>query len=230
MEPYIYTTRAGVYIIDLEKTAEKLAEACDFISSVVSKGGKVLFVATKRQATTIVKKAAEETGMPHVTNRWIGGTLTNFENISKLARRLKDLRAKQEKGELSKYTKRERLNFSEEIEYLESLVGGIQDLNKLPEIVFIVDLKKEKTAIREARKKKVPIVGIVDTNCNPELVDYPIPSNDDATKALKFMINVITESIQEGKANQKPETPPEAEKPETEKKEPEQEVNKKDKE
>ena len=145
MEPYIYTSRAGVYIIDLEKTAVKLLEACTYISSVVSKGGKVLFVATKRQASPIVKKAAEETGMPHVTNRWIGGTLTNFENISKLVKRLKDLRAKQERGELGKYTKRERLQFSEEIEYLNSLVGGIQDLVKLPEVIFLIDLKKEKT-------------------------------------------------------------------------------------
>ncbi len=195
MKPYIYTSRSGIYIIDLEKTAEKLREACDFISTTVSHGGKILFVATKRQAQPIVQKAAREAGMLFVTERWIGGTLTNFENISKLIRRLKDLRSKKQKGELDKYTKREQLQFTEEIEYLEKLVGGIQEMEKLPQALFVVDVRKEKTAIREARKKKIPIIAMVDTNCNPDLIDYPIPANDDATKSIKIIVSAVFDSI-----------------------------------
>ena len=195
MKPYIHTSRSGIYIIDLEKTAEKLKEACDFISETVSTGGKILFVATKRQAQTIVQEAAREAGMLFVTERWIGGTLTNFENISKLIRRLKDLRSKKQKGELDKYTKREQLQFTEEIEYLEKLVGGIEQMEKLPQALFVVDVRKEKTAVREARKKKIPVIAMVDTNCNPDLIDYPIPANDDAIKAIKIIISAVLDSI-----------------------------------
>lgn len=197
MEPYLYTTRGGIHVIDLEKTAQMLREACDFISALIAKGGKVLFVATKRQAQPIVRKASEEIGMPFVTERWIGGTLTNYENISKLTKRLKDLRQKRERGELQKYTKREQLQFSEEITYLESLVGGIEDLAGLPQAIFIVDTKKEKTALREARKKKIPVVAMVDSNSNPDLIDYPIPSNDDATKSIKLIVSAVEEVIKE---------------------------------
>jgi len=197
MEPYLYTARGGVHVIDLEQTARMLREASDFISAQVAKGGKVLLVATKRQAQPIVRQAAEQVGMPFVTERWIGGTLTNFENISKLTRRLKDLRQKRDRGDLQKYTKHEQLQFSEEITYLETLVGGIEDLTALPELIFIVDTKKEKTALREARKKKIPVVAMVDSNCNPNLVDYPIPSNDDATKSIKLIVSAIVEVIGE---------------------------------
>lgn len=195
MKPYIHTSRGGLYIIDLEKTAEKLKQACDFISKTVGSGGKVLFVSTKQQAQPIIQAAVKEVKMPYVTDRWIGGTLTNFNNITKLVKRLKDLRQKRDGGELEKYTKLERLKFNEEIEYLEKLVGGIENLEKLPQALFIIDIKKEKTAVREARNKKIPIVAMVDTNVNPELVDYPIPANDDATKSIKFIVRTIIESI-----------------------------------
>jgi len=210
MKPYIHTNRGGLYIIDLEKTAEKLKQATDFISKTVGSGGKMLMVSTKQQAQPIIKAAAKEVNMPFVTDRWIGGTLTNFKNITKLVRRLKDLRAKKEKGELEKYTKLERLKFSEEIENLEKLVGGIESLEKLPQAMFVIDIKKEKTAVREARNQKIPIVAIVDTNVNPELVDYPIPANDDATKSIKFIVQAIKESVKN--ASQKKAEPPVKEK------------------
>jgi small subunit ribosomal protein S2 len=210
MKPYIYTTRAGVHIIDLEQTAAKLSAACDFITATVKTGGTVLFVATKRQAQSIVKTVADEVHMPSITNHWIGGTLTNFDTIHKLISRLKDLRSKRERGELAKYTKLEQLQFSKEITDLEKSVGGIEKMSTLPQALFIVDLKTEKTALREARKKKIPIVAIVDTNCNPDLVDYPIPANDDATKSLQFLMRIITATIKT--AQQAPALPPPANK------------------
>lgn len=195
MKPYIFTTRAGVHIIDLEKTAAHLTAACEFITQTVKSGGSLLFVATKRQAQAIVKKTAQTVHMPFVTERWIGGTLTNFDTIHKLVSRLKELRSKRDKGELEKYTKLEQLQFSKEIVELEQSVGGIEDMSTLPQAVFIIDLKNEKTALREALKKEIPIIAIVDTNCNPDLVDYPIPANDDATKSLQFLMDVITNAI-----------------------------------
>ncbi|MBU0597560.1 30S ribosomal protein S2 [Patescibacteria group bacterium] len=197
MKPYIYSIRSGIHIINLEQTAQKLEQAASFAVELAKKGGRILFVATKRQAQPIFQKAARETKMPFVIERWIGGTLTNFDNISKLVNRLKDLRDKKEKGELEKYTKRERLQFTEEIANLEKLVGGIENLSKQPDALFIDDVKKERTAIREASKNKIPIIAIVDTNNNPELVDYPIPANDDATKSIEYIVNYMAEAIKE---------------------------------
>ncbi len=199
MKQYIFTTRAGVHIIDLEKTAEQLGKAADFVSSVASKGGSILFVTTKRQAIPIVRKAAESVGMPVVTERWIGGTLTNFDNILGLIRRLQDLRRKREAGDFEKYTKRERLKKDEEIANLEKSVGGIEGLEKLPDAMFVIDIKKEKTAVREARKRKIPIVAVVDTNANPDLVEYAIPANDDATKSITLITEAIAAGVAEGK-------------------------------
>ncbi|MFA5051816.1 MAG: 30S ribosomal protein S2 [Patescibacteria group bacterium] len=195
MAQYIYTTRAGVHIFDLEKTAQKLSEAADFVRSVASSGGKILFVSTKRQAQAIVRKAAASVNMPFATISWIGGTLTNFDHIIKQVHLLKDLRKKRAGGELAKYTKRERLQFDEQIASLEKTVGGIETLESLPQALFIVDLKKEKTALREAKKKKIPVVAMVDSNCNPDLVDYAIPSNDDATKSIEYIVNAVTTAI-----------------------------------
>ncbi|MBI5037923.1 MAG: 30S ribosomal protein S2 [Candidatus Kerfeldbacteria bacterium] len=200
MKPFIFTTRGGVHIIDLEKTAAQLSLAMTFVSDLAARGGTILFVTTKRQATAIVKKAAEVSGMPAVTERWIGGTLTNFENILSLVHRLKDLRRQRDTGELEKYTKRERLKKEEEIANLEKSVGGIEGLEKLPDAVFIIDLKKERTAVREARKRKIPIVAIVDTNANPDLVDYAIPGNDDASKSISMLTNAVAQAVQEGVA------------------------------
>jgi len=200
MKQFIYTTRSGVHIIDLEKTSEKLQEACDFITEIVQKGGKILFVATKRQAQNMVKKIAIDLRMPYVSEHWIGGCLTNFETITKLPGRLKELRKNREKGELEKYTKLERLKFDKEITELEKMVGGIESMTSLPQAVFIIDLKTEKTAVSEARKKKIPIIAIVDTNCNPDLIDYPVPGNDDAIKSLQLITGLVAQAIKEGQA------------------------------
>ncbi|MCH7492207.1 30S ribosomal protein S2 [Patescibacteria group bacterium] len=203
MKPYIFTMRGGIHIIDLEKTVPMLRQACSFVSGIVAKGGTVLFVTTKRQATEIVKQMADSVGMPSVTQRWIGGTLTNFDNITKLVRRLKDLREKRKSGALDKYTKREQLQFSEEIANLEKLVGGIESLDKLPNAIFMIDIKKDKTALREARKKKIPVVAMADTNVNVDLIDYPIPANDDATKSIKLITTIVAEAVKEGQSKQK---------------------------
>lgn len=202
MKPYIHTNRAGLYIIDLEKTEQKLKEALEFLKKIVAKNGKILFVSTKRQAHDIVKKAATTNGMPYATDRWIGGTLTNFDNIKKLVTRLKELKKNKEKGELEKYTKLEQLKLTEEIEYLDLSVGGIQDMEKLPAALFIIDMKKEKTAVREAIKMNIPIIAMCDTNVNPELAEYPIPANDDATKSIKLIVGAIQSAIKDGQDEQ----------------------------
>ena len=201
MKPYIYTTRGGLCIINLENTAEMLIRACAFVTEIAASGGKILFVSTKRQAQPIIKAAAQKTGMPFIVERWIGGMLTNFEQISKLVRRLKDLRQKKQSGELQKYTKKEQLDFDEEIGDLEVLVGGIESMDRLPQAVFIVDMKKDKTALREAKKKSLPIIAMADTNVNPEQATYPIPANDDATHSIEYIVNRLTEAILDGQAN-----------------------------
>ena len=199
MEPYIFTIRNGVHIIDLEKTVEQLNIAREFVRDIVMKGGSVLFVGTKRQAKEIVKKHAEAVGMPFITERWLGGLFTNFANVSKLQKRLNKLEAQKKSGELDKYTKKEKLNFTKEIEKLERLVGGVKNMNVLPAAVFVVDIKDEKTAVKESNKKKIPLVAITDTNTNPSLVSYPIPGNDDATKSLELITGLIADAVAEGK-------------------------------
>ncbi|MFA6098289.1 MAG: 30S ribosomal protein S2 [Patescibacteria group bacterium] len=197
MAKFIHSIRGGVHIIDLEKTAEQLNLAGGFINRIVGSGQKILFVGTKRQAQAKMKQVAESTKMPYIVERWIGGVLTNFENISRLVKRLKDLRKKREAGELVKYTKREQVKFDEEITNLEKLIGGIQDMEKLPAALFIIDIKREKTALREAKKKNIPVIAIIDTNNNPDLVEYPIPANDDAAKSIDYILNFLTETISE---------------------------------
>lgn len=199
MRPYIHTVRQGVHIINLEKTQEMAQRAYAFISTRVAGGATVLFVGTKRQAQTLTQETATRLGMPYVTHRWIGGMFTNFATIAKLTKKMKTLRAGRESGEFAtKYTKKEQLEFDREITKLESLFGGVESLDKLPDIVFVEDVKQEKTAVREARKMKIPLVAIVDTNGNPDLIDYPIPANDDATKSLEFFIAFIAEAVEEG--------------------------------
>lgn len=200
MEQYIYTIRNEVHIIDLEKTIVKLQQALDFMSDIVKRGGIILFVGTKKQAQKSVEESALSCGMPYVSHRWIGGTLTNFAIISKLIKKFKSMKAKLETGEIAtKYNKKEQLDFSREIEELRSNLGGIQDLGKMPDAMIIVDLIAEGTALREARKKKVPIIALCDTNVNPELVDYPIPCNDDALKTIEMMMSLFAKSINEAK-------------------------------
>ncbi|MFA6511507.1 MAG: 30S ribosomal protein S2 [Patescibacteria group bacterium] len=201
MERYIFTSRNGVYIIDLEQTKALLERAYGFVRDTVAKGGDILFVATKRQAKTIVEDAAKRAGSPYVTERWIGGTFTNFETVSKQLKKLKKLKEERDSGAWEKkYKKHEQLVFTEEIERLEKLMGGFANLTKLPETVFIVDLRQEKTAVLEAQKVGMPIVAMVDTNVNPEYATYPIPANDDATKSIELIVNLMADAVLEGRA------------------------------
>jgi len=202
MAEYIFGERGGVHIVDLEKTAVKLQEALNFLSDVASRGGIVLLVGTKPQGAGIVKAAALEAGMPYVDKRWLGGTLTNFHAIHNVVKRYLDLKGKTERGELDKYTKKEQLGFQKEIIDLETKVGGLVGLDKMPQAIFILDMKKENTALAEAIQSRVPIVAICDTNVNPENVEYVIPANDDAVKSIQMIVGLAAEAIKEGKSKQ----------------------------
>lgn len=199
MAPYVFTVRNGICIINLEQTADKLRQAMAFAREVVAKGGTVLYVGTKRQAREIILEAARRVSMPLVTERWVGGTFTNFATVSKIITKLTQLKSDRDSGAFGKYTKKERLVIQREIERLEEIIGGISSLEKLPAAVFIVDLKHERTAVREARKLRIPIIALADTNTNPEGIDYPIPANDDASKSIRLITEFITEAIEEGK-------------------------------
>ncbi len=217
MKPFIFTARNGVHIINLEITVTKLQEAAEFVASIAEKGGQVLFLGTKRQAKSIVDKYAKECSMPYITEKWLGGTFTNFSNIIKLVTRLKDLRGKFESGEIKKYSKKERSVYQSEMNKLEGLVGGIEKMTKIPEAMFLVDAKEEKTAVREARKKGIPIIAITDTNVDPNLIDYPIPGNDDATKSIELLTSAIAEAIKSGQSDKGEKKAPAEEKTETDK-------------
>jgi len=195
MDPYIQTVRSGVNIINLQKTDEKLEEALKFIEETISKEGKLLVVGTKVQLMRMTKVFAEECQLPYVLKRWLGGTLTNFEIIKKRVDYLKDLEKKKEEGHLEKYTKKEQLDISREIEALKLKFEGLKSLTKLPEAILILDMDKDALVGKEAREKKVKIIGIVDTNVNPELVDYPIPANDDAISSVQYILDRIKERI-----------------------------------
>ncbi len=199
MAPYIYTTRKNIHIIDLETTEELLKNAADFLYEVTAKGGKVIFVGTKKQARDIIKIEGERSGAMYVTERWLGGTVTNFgvikkNNINKLI----DLKTRREKGELDMYTKKERLLIDREIEKLEKYVGGLTNLKKAPEAIFVVDTKREKTAVREAAAAKIPVVAMVDTNSDPTKVAYPIPGNDDAIKSIACVVKCLADAVEQG--------------------------------
>jgi small subunit ribosomal protein S2 len=200
MKPYIFGSRNGIHIIDLDKTQAKLAAALDYVRDLAARGGVVLFLGTKRQAKDVIKSAAEDCGMPYVSGRWLGGTLTNFGEIMNVIRRYNDLKAKQASGALAKYTKKEQAQFAKDIEDMEAKVGGIQSITRAPDAIYIVDLKKEKTALAEAMDRKVPVVALTDTNTNPEDVAYAIPSNDDAVKTIELMTKLVAEAVKEGKA------------------------------
>lgn len=201
MKPFIYTERNGVHIINLEETVAHLEPALAFIKKTVQNNGTVLFLGTKKQGQKLVQEAAISCGMPYVINRWLGGTLTNAATILSLVKKYKKLKADTASGELAaKYTKKEQLEFSREIERLDSLVGGLETLEKLPDALFIIDVRDEKTALAEALITHIPVVALCDTNVNPEKIDYPIPANDDASKALVLMVNLVAETIKEAKA------------------------------
>lgn len=200
MKPYIFTVRNDIHILDLEKTKQALLKAAKFAQDLSSKGGTILFVGTKRQSKGMLKAAAQAAGMPYVNVRWLGGTFTNFRTIQKTIRKLERLEDLKASGELeSKYTKKERLLMEREIEKLKKLFEGIQGMKKLPEAIFVTDVKHDAIAVTEAQKSKVKIIGLVDTNSNPEGLDYPIPCNDDATKAIELMCTVMAEAINEGR-------------------------------
>ena len=199
MEPYLYTVRDGIHIFDLVKTKEGLEKAIAFIKTTAAKGGQIIFVGTKRQAKAIIAEEAKKAGFPYVSERWLGGTITNWDQIKKNVNRLIEMREKREKGEYKRYTKKEQLLLDREIARLERFFGGLVGLEEPPEAIFVVDVKKEKTAIREARRKGVKIVAMVDSNANPDLIDYVIPVNDDAVGAIKLIVGAIAEAAKEGR-------------------------------
>ena len=200
MEPYIFGAKNGFHIINIEETQVKLKEALEFVKKIVSNGGTILFLGTKKQAHAIITKAAQDCGMPYVNERWLGGTFTNFSSLSKLIGKYRNLKESRARGELDKYTKKERLDFDREIEKLEKSVGGIAPLTKIPDAIYICDVKKAKTAVREAMRKNIPIVATCDTNANPDNINYPIPANDDAIKSIELITNLIAEAVKEGQA------------------------------
>ena len=199
MAEYIFTERNGIYIIDLQKTVKKIEEAYDFVRSVAQDGGEVLFVGTKKQAQETIKEEAIRVGMHYVDARWLGGMLTNFKTIKRRIDRLEQLHKMEEDGTFDLLPKKEVSLLKGEMEKLEKYLGGIKEMKEIPACMFIVDPKKEKIAVSEAHKLNIPIVAIVDTNCDPEEVDYPIPGNDDAIRAVKLIASTISNAILEGR-------------------------------
>lgn len=204
MAPYIHSKRGGSHIIDLTKTVENLENALAFLEKTASEGKQILLVGTKRQAQDIVKKAAENTGMPFVTERWLGGMLTNWNTIGGRVKHLQDLENRMASGELAnKYNKLEVQRFQEEIDHMNTLYGGVKELNARPGAVFVVDIMHDVNAVREANKLGVPIVAITDTNADPSQVKYPIPANDDAIKTIELIVGYVEAAIAAGKAKAK---------------------------
>ena len=199
MAEYIFQARNGIHIIDLQKTSKKLDEAYSFVKEQAEEGKTILFVGTKKQAQECVKEAAEKSGMYYVDQRWLGGMLTNFSTIKTRVQRLKDLETMEQDGTFSVLPKKEVTLLKKEMEKLQKNLGGIKEMNELPGVLFVVDPKKDRTAILEARKLNIPVVGLIDTNCNPEDVDYAIPGNDDAIRAVKLITDVMANAVIEGK-------------------------------
>ena len=197
MKEYIYNSRDDIYIIDLQKTVEKLEEAYAALTKIVTDGGKVLFVGTKKQASDVCREEAMRSGMYYMTERWLGGTLTNFGTIRKRVRRLEEIEKMEKDGTFDKLPKKEVIGLKKEYDKLNRNLCGIREMNKLPQAVIIVDSIKEENAIREARKLGIPTFGIIDTNCDPDLVDYVIPGNDDAVRAIKVVLGSLTNAIVE---------------------------------
>lgn len=200
MKPYIFSVKNGIHIINLEETQKKLAEALAFVTDLVAGGGTILFLGTKQQAQPIIAKYATDCGMPYVKERWLGGTFTNFVEIVRVIQRFQELKRKRQSGELEKYTKKERLEFDLEIGRLDRIVGGIEQLKKIPDALFVIDVKREHIAIAEAQRKKVPIVALCDTNVNPTPIQYVIPGNDDAIKSVELVTRLVSEAVAEGLA------------------------------
>ena len=200
MKNYIFTKRNGIHIIDLEKTAVMLDKACAFVRDVVAQGGTILFVGTKKQAQESVEEEAKRCGMYFVNQRWLGGMLTNFATIQARVDQLVRLEDQQARGELGRVTKKEIMKVSEKIAHLNRQMGGFKEMTALPGALFIIDPTKERIALAEAKRMGIPVVGIVDTNCNPDEIDHPIPANDDAIRAVKLICTKIADAVLEGKA------------------------------
>ncbi len=199
MAPYIFTERNGIYIIDLQTTVKKIEEAFNFVMSVAKEGKPILFVGTKKQAQTAIKDEALRCGEYFVNQRWLGGMLTNYKTISKRIKRLADIRAMEQDGTFEKLSKKEVQTLNHEADKLEKFLGGIKDMEGMPGAIFIVDPKKERIAVREAKILGIPVVGIVDTNCDPDDVDYVIPANDDAIRAVKLISSCMADAVLEAK-------------------------------
>lgn len=199
MQDYIYGVRNNVHIIDLEKTLEELTRTLEYVKNLASEGKIILFVATKRQSRDLVKAAAESCGMPFLVERWIGGMLTNFDEVKKRLRKYNTMIEEIKSGEIEKYPKREQIKMKKEVEKMENYLAGIKDLDKMPDALYIADMRTEKTALIEADKTNVTIVAVCDTNVNPEDADYVIPANDDAVNSIKLMADLVSEAVKEGK-------------------------------
>ncbi len=199
MAEYIFTERNGIYIIDLQKTVKKVEKAYDFIKEVAANNGKVLFVGTKKQAQESIEKEAKRCSMHYVSQRWLGGMLTNYKTIKKRIDRLHKLEKMEEEGTFDVLPKKEVIQLRHETERLEKFLGGIKDMNGLPDVLFVVDPRKEKIAVKEAKILGIPVVGIVDTNCDPDEIDYVIPGNDDAIRAVKLLTATMANAVLEGK-------------------------------
>jgi len=199
MRRYIFTERGGIYIIDLQQTQELLDEACAFAKDLGARGGSLLFVGTKKQAQDAVEQNAKRVDMPYVNQRWLGGLLTNWRTISDRIERLHELRRRQEEGQLDLLPPKERIAMTGELEKLELNLGGVADMRTLPDAVYLIDLRKEQIAVREARRLGLPIVALVDTNCDPDEADYVVPGNDDAIRACNLITGAIAEALEEGR-------------------------------
>ncbi|MDH7514252.1 MAG: 30S ribosomal protein S2 [Bacteroidota bacterium] len=199
MKPYIFMQRNGIHIIDLKKTQEKIDAACEAIVGIVSQGKRILYVGTKKQAKDIIRSIAEQGGQNYVTERWLGGMLTNFTTIRKSIKRLSNIERMEVDGTFDKITKKERLMLTREKERLTKILSGIVDMNRLPGAVFVVDIRKEHIAVKEARTLGIPLVALVDTNCDPTLIDYPIPANDDSARTIEIVARAIASALEEGK-------------------------------
>jgi small subunit ribosomal protein S2 len=199
MKRFIFAERGGIYIIDLQQTLALLEEAHEFARNVAERGGTILFVGTKKQAQDAIEEQAKRVGMPYVNHRWLGGLLTNWKTISDRIDRLHDLRRQKEEGQLELLPAKERIAMLAELEKLENNLGGVADLRRQPDAAFIVDLKKEQLAVRETRRLGMPVIALVDTNCDPDESDYPIPGNDDAIRACSLITRVIADGIEAGK-------------------------------
>lgn len=203
MKPFIFSEKKGIYVIDLAKTEEALRKAFEYMEKLIKEDKTILFVGTKNQVKKPMQEMAVAAGMPYIVGKWLGGYLTNFMVVKRSIKKYQDLMSQKESGKLDKYTKKERLDFDREMKKLEVRVGGLLALNKLPDALFIWDIKEEATALEEALKKKIPVIAICDTNVNPDLVNYPIPANDDSTKTIKLILGAIKETLIEAKKAKK---------------------------